>query len=236
MIRPSPIAALALALALAGVGLPAAVAAQTTVTVELPFRTKYNFAGIQFATGAVQQAHVSVNSGGITAHAFGVYDFDASTISEADIYGDYYIRVSDMVGAYVGGAYYLFQTEGDWTGTPEAYGGVVLYAALTPTVHIAHDFDLGDGTRFSLGLSHSVPLGSGGVSLDFNGTLDYNAEYYTDQSGFSFADVSAGVAIPLGPLTVTPMAQYQRRLDDAFQDFIVSGGLFGLTASMTFGG
>ena len=83
-------------------------------------------------------------------------------------------------------------------------------------------------------LSHSVPLGESGATLDLAGNVDYNAEYYTADSGLSFVDLSAAIAIPIGPLTVSPMFLIQRRLDDAFMDFIPDDELFGVTASLTF--
>lgn len=216
--------------------LPAALAAQTaTVSAELAFRSKYLFAGIPFADKQVQQAKVTVAAGSFTINGFSVYDVDASDVTEADIYGGYYFQAAPTVGIFVGGALYSFKFPVvGWESTPELYGGVVFSAPLSPTLYVAHDFDLGDGTHAMLMLSHSVPLGESGATLHLAGNVDYNAEYYTTESGFSFADVSAAIGIPIGPLTVSPMILIQRRLDDAFVDFVPDDELFGVTASITF--
>jgi len=221
--------------AIAAVGLlPIGISAQpATVSAELAFRSKYLFAGIPFAAEQVQQAKVTVVAGSFTVNAFSVYDIDASDVTETDIYGDYYFQAAPKVGIFLGGALYRFKIEGVWESTPELYGGVVISAPLNPTLFVAHDFDLGDGTHAMLMLSHSVPLGDSGVTLDLAGNVDYNAEYYTTASGLSFVDVSAAIAIPVGPLTVSPMFLIQRRLDDAFL-VVPDEELFGVTASFTF--
>ncbi len=225
---------LAMVVAIAAVGLlPIGISAQpATVSAELAFRSKYLFAGIPFAAEQVQQAKVTVVAGSFTVNAFSVYDIDASDVTETDIYGDYYFQAAPKVGIFLGGALYRFKYD-VWESTPELYGGVVISAPLNPTLFVAHDFDLGDGTHAMLMLSHSVPLGDSGVTLDLAGNVDYNAEYYTTASGLSFVDVSAAIAIPVGPLTVSPMFLIQRRLDDAFL-VVPDEELFGVTASFTF--
>ena len=228
---------LAMLVAFAAVLLPMGTSAQSaTVSAELAFRSKYLFAGIPFAAEQVQQAKVTVVAGSFTINGFSVYDFDASDVTEMDIYGDYYFQAAPKVGIFVGGALYRFKFPGvGWESvTPELYGGVVLSAPLNPTLFVAHDFDLGDGTHAMLMLSHSVPLGESGATLDLAGNVDYNAEYWTTDSGLSFVDLSAAIGIPIGPLTVSPMFLIQRRLDDAFLGFIPDDELFGVTASLTF--
>ncbi len=224
--------------------------AQTSVTAEAAFRSRYLFAGIPFATtadGAVSQGKLTVSrpvgtAGALTLYGFGVLDHESSEIIERDVYADYYHQVSDLVGVFVGGALYNFllpKAAGGtyWNLTPEAYGGVVLATHLNPTLYVAHDFDLGDGTHATLTLSHAVPLGKSGASLTFMGNMGYNAEYHTTSKGLSYADVGATLALPLGPLTITPIFVIQRRLDDAFEsDFVVDEEVFGVSASYTFGG
>ncbi len=212
--------ALVVALALAGMTEPDTVEAQSpvTTTAELNVLSDYFFAGIPFATGAVSQARLSVATpGGITLNAFSVYDYDASAVTEFDLYGDYYTQVAPTVGLFVGAALYNFDLGTSWEGTPEVYGGLVFTAPLNPTLYVAHDFDLGDGTHATLTLSHSAPLGPSGATLDLAGNLDYNNNYYVDFSGFSYVDAGASVGIPVGPITVSPMFTVLLALDDAFQ-------------------
>jgi hypothetical protein len=213
-----------------------ALSAQTgpSVSGELAFRSKYLFAGIPFAAHEVQQATVTVAAGSFSFNAFSVYDFDASDVTEADLYADYYVQAAPTVGVFVGGALYNFKISDQWEGTPEVFGGITFSAPLRPTLYVAHDFDLGEGTHAMLSLSHSVPLGASGLTLDLGGDIDYNAEYYTADSGLSFWDLSAAVGIPVGPATISPMFLVQRRLDDVFVGFVPDEELFGVTASMTF--
>lgn len=212
--------------------LPGVASAQSPVTAsgELTFLSHYLFAGIPFAAGEVSQATVTVASGGLTGNAYAVYDYDADDVTEADVWGDYYFQAAPALGVFAGAALYSFKYATGWESTPELYGGVVLTAPLSPTLYVAHDFDLGDGTHAMLMVSHSVPLGTGGATLDLAGNVDYNDSYYTEISGFSYADVGASIGIPVGPLTVSPLVIIQLAIDDTFVDEEV----FGVRASMTF--
>ena len=128
----------------------AAQGAPVVVSADLDFKTRYLFAGIPFAADEVGQAKVTVGRRGLTFNAFTVYDVDASDITEADIWGDYYAQVSPRLGAFVGAALYNFKIAGVWEATPEVYGGLTLATPLTPTLYFARDFDLGDGSHVQL--------------------------------------------------------------------------------------
>lgn len=211
------------------------LAAQSpTVSAELAFHTRYLFAGIPFATGEVQQGKVTVASGGLTVNAFAVYDFDASDITETDVWGDYYAQVSPRLGIYLGAGLYNFLIAGAWEATPELYGGVVLTAPLSPALYVAHDFDLGDGTHAYLSLSHSIETIPGGPTVDLAARVEYNDGYYVPDSGFSFFDVTAAVSLPFKRVTVTPVFVVQRGLDDKFGGIFVDDEVFGLRVAYTF--
>lgn len=209
-----------------------------TTTVELNALSDYFFAGIPFAPGAVSQARVSVATpGGLTLNAFSVYDYDAGDITEVDVYGDYYTQVAPTLGLFVGAALYNFDLATGWESTPEVYGGLVLTAALNPTLYVARDFDLGDGTHATLMVSQSLPLGTGGATFDLAGNLDYNDGYYVDFSGFAYADVGASVGIPAGPVTIRPSFTLLLALEDGFQGeagIDDTETVFGVSASATF--
>lgn len=224
---------------LASATTPPIVEAQTSVSgsAELAYKSKYHFAGIPFALDDVTQAHVQVAVGSLTLHGFSTFDHDASEVTEADLYGDYYWQLAPKVGAYLGGALYGFKFVDGWQTTPELYGGLVLTAPLNPALYIAHDFDLGDGTRVMLSVSEAVPLGTTGLSLGFGANLDYNDSYWEDfwlttgaDSGFSFADFTVSVDIPVGPWTLKPMVLIQRAIHDDFFD----EEIFGVSATITF--
>lgn len=233
-------AALVFAFALASVAAPDTLEGQSpiTTTAELNVLSDYFFAGIPFASGAVSQARVSVATpGGFTFNAFSVYDYDANDITEFDLYGDYYTQLAPAVGLFVGAALYNFDLGTSWEATPEVYGGLVFTAPLNPTLYVAHDFDLGDGTHATFMLSHSAPLGTSGATLDLAGNLDYNSDYYVDFSGFAYADLGASLGIPVGPITVSPSFVLLLALDDEFQTqagIDDAESVFGLSATATF--
>lgn len=233
-------AASALAVPAAVLTGPHAASAQSpiTTTAEINFLSDYFFAGIPFAAGEVSQARVSVATpGGLTVNGFAVYDYDASDLSEFDLYGDYYTQLAPTVGLFVGAALYNFNLVTGWESTPEVYGGLVFTAPLNPTLYVAHDFDLGDGTHATLMLSHSAPLGASGATLDLTGNLDYNNNYYLDFSGIGYGDVGVSVGIPVGRITISPMARLLVAMDDEFQALAGIDGtetVFGVSASATF--
>jgi hypothetical protein len=194
------------------------------------------FAGTSFGVQHVQQAELTVGVGGFTASGFTVYEFDQSSFIEADISVEYYRQVTPSLGFFLGGSLYNFDLgpELGWESTQEVHGGVGFSATLNPTVVVAHDFDLGDGTHATLELSESVPLGSREITLDFGGSVEYNDHYYTDDSGFAYFDVSAALAIPVGMVTLSPIFVVQRRLDSVFEYAIPDAEVWGITASMYF--
>jgi hypothetical protein len=231
MQRPRPLELFTLLALLAS--FPLGLHAQTPVSVsgELDFKTRYLFAGMPFAEGEVTQAQITVASGSFTFYGYSVYDVDASDVTEADVWGDYYSQLSPGVGLFVGAALYTFKIGGEWDPTPEVYGGLVFTGPLTPTIYFAHDFDLGDGNHAMLTLSHSVPLGTSGATLNLAGNLDYNNNYYRDGSSFSFADFSLSLGIPVGPVTISPTVLVQRAIDD---DYFTDEELFGVKAAFVF--
>ena len=209
---------------------PLGLAAQSpvTVTAELGVRTDYLFAGIPFAAEEVTQATVTVGAGSFTINGFSVFDHAQSRVTEFDLYGDYYFQASETVGLFAGAGLYTFWL-GEWMSTPEVYGGVVLATALTPTLYVAHDFDLGDGTHATLMLSHPVALGED-LTLNLMGNLDYNDGYYTAISGLSYGSLGAEMDIAAGPFTLKPLFVIQVGIDDTFTNEEV----FGISASYTF--
>jgi len=214
-------------------------APQTTVSVtgEVAVLSKYLFAGIPFSSGAVTQPHAIVAAGGFTAHGFATYDHEDGELNEADLYADYYTQVTPILGAYAGAALYYYKIGDDFVSTPELYGGIVVGAPLNPTLHVAHDFDLGDGTHAMLSVSHAQRLGTSGVTLGLESSLVYNDSYWEEywqigssDSGFSVFGLTATLGLPVGPVTVDPALVMQRAIHDDFTNQVA----YGVRASWTF--
>ncbi|MCJ7628581.1 MAG: hypothetical protein MUO50_09360 [Longimicrobiales bacterium] len=71
-----------------------------------------------------------------------------------------------------------------------------------------------------------------GATLTFKGNLDYNHEYYRPDSGFSYANLVATLALPLGRVTLSPMAAVQVAIAD--DGYFGDWGLFGISGSVVF--
>lgn len=229
---PTPVL---LTLLFAGV-LPAPASAQgaplpLSVSAEAAFKSRYLFAGIPFAEDEVLQAKVVVGAGAFTFNGFSVYGVEEGDVIEADVWGDYYVQLAPQVGAFVGAALYNFELADGWEATPELYGGLTVAVPLNPTLYVAHDFHLGDGSHILFSLSHAVPLGTSGATLGAATNVDYNDDYWVAGSSFAFVDLVLSLGLPVGNVTLTPMFQVQRAIDEErFGDF----ELFGLTASVAF--
>ena len=210
---------------LAAPGLHAQESSPVSVSAEAAWVTRYLFAGIPFSGDDVLQPHVIVStSPGFTFNFFGNYDFDAEEFNELDVYADYFRMLSDIVGAYVGAALYNFKNVeevGEFSATPEIYAGISIYTTLTPSLYVAHDFDLGDGTHVYFSLSHGVPVGS--WTLSGAGRIEYNADYWREGSSFSFADLIVSLDVPADVFTISPFVILQAALDDDFDDFFEGG-------------
>ena len=214
--------------------------AQVSASADLAVKSRYLFAGMVFWRGPVTLPKLTLSNtsgnGTLTVNGGAAYmhgDYDE--LLELDVWGDYYHQLNDRVGAYVGAGYYSFKhylEEGEYAGTPEIYGGLVIYVPLTPSVYVAKDLDLGEGAHVTFTLTHTVPLSDNGASVTFEGNLDYNHEYYRPDSGFSYADATATLALPLGPVTFSPMVGLQGAIAD--DGYFGDWGFFGISASMAF--
>ena len=204
---------------------PSVSEAQVGVSVETRALSRYLFAGLPFSTGWVGQGQVVVTASGFTFNGYANYDFDTEEINELDIWGDYFHTFSDVFGGFIGAGLYNFKNVvevGEFSATPEIYGGLAFFTVLSPTLYIAHDFDLGSGTHGYASLSHGVPVGI--ATLTATGRLAYNADYWRDGSGFSYTDLNVAAAIPFGVFTVAPSVAFVAALDeDDFIDVVVWG-------------
>ena len=120
-------------------------AAQVGFSVEARALSRYLFAGLPFSTGWVSQGQAVLTVSNFTFNGYSNYDFDTKEINELDIWGDYFHTFSDVFGGFIGAGLYNFKNVvevGKFSATPEIYGGLSFFTVLSPTLYIAHDFDL----------------------------------------------------------------------------------------------
>ena len=115
----------------------------------------------------------------------------------------------------VGFTYYTFpNAEGDNT-SPEIFAGVTFSKlALSPSVTVYRDFDLGDGYYISGSISRTLdPL-----PLSIGASVGYNSNLFVKDSGISDVVISFSYELQFGKLTVTPSVHYAYIPMDAVND------------------
>lgn len=197
--------------------------ASLTIGADLEYRSRYLFSGIQFSTGSVMQAKLTLGYSGFAFNILTNYDFDTSELNERDVWANYYHQFNDNIGGYVGGARYNFKNfkrAGEWDPTYEFYAGILTSFPGNPALHYARDVELSNNGQIArLTLSHEVPVGA--VTIIGTGNIVYNDNYYRVGSNFSHLNLSISVKAKLGRFTVTPLVTYQEAIADDFDDFWV---------------
>ncbi|MDH5760784.1 MAG: hypothetical protein OEZ65_14445 [Gemmatimonadota bacterium] len=219
---------IALAAMGAGISSSAAGQASSSLGVELGVRNHHVVAGMPFAAGSVTRAAATGTSGRLTLGGLVVYDHDLGDFGEADVFAQADVELTPGLAAFVGGSVNNFNLVGGWQTTFEAFAGLAVAAPMNPVVMVVHDFDIGDGTHALLAVGHDVSMGP--VTLSTSASLGYNRSYYSDTSGFAYADAGVAAALPFSMVTLTPSVTIQRAIADTFQHLEIVG----LTASVTF--
>jgi hypothetical protein len=147
---------------------------------------------------------------------------------------DPYAVVSFTVGkaTLTGGAMaYIYPNSAGLTkdlNTVEVYGKAAIEAPLSPGLAIYYDVDKVDGAYFEGSIGHSIPA-SEKVSIDLGATVGLSAGQGSDpdalglpqaeffnfaDDGFTHVDLSAGVPLTAGPLSITPVLHLIIGIDD----------------------
>jgi hypothetical protein len=147
---------------------------------------------------------------------------------------DPYAEVSFTVGkaTLTGGAMaYIYPNSAGLTkdlNTVEVYGKAAIEAPLSPGLAIYYDVDKVDGAYFEGSIGHSIPA-SEKVSIDLGATVGLSAGQGSDpdalglpqaeffnfaDDGFTHVDLSAGVPLTAGPLSITPVLHLIIGIDD----------------------
>jgi uncharacterized protein (TIGR02001 family) len=213
-------------------------AAQATVGADIGLFSSYVWRGVSLTNRPVAQPNVyfTVPAGGATVTAggwanvdVGSYDDPVNDISQSGGVSSFnlaefdpWAEVSVPVGkaTVTGGVIgYVFPNDPPAVATEdvntwELYGKVGLGVPLNPRLAVYYDFDKVNGTYLEGTLAHSVPVG--GMSLNLGALAGFSAgqaESTEDinnfaENGFTHLDLSAGMPIPAGVLSITPVVHF----------------------------
>jgi hypothetical protein len=220
-------------------------AAQTTVGADMSLFSSYVWRGVSLTNKPVAQPNVylavpagnaMVTLGGWANIDVGSYDDPNDDISQSGGVSSLNLAEFDpwaevnvpagratLTGGVVG---YVFPNNPpaiatEEVNTWEVYGKLGLAVPLNPKLAIYYDFDKVNGAYLEGSVSHAVPLG--GTSLNLGalaGLSAGQAESAEDvnnfaENGFTHLDLSAGVPISAGLLSVTPVVHFLINGDQA---------------------
>ena len=211
--------------------------AQATVGADLSMFSGYVWRGISVTNRPVGQPNAyvafpagtaNVTVGGWANVDLGQYD-DGDDISQSGGVSSFNLAEFDpwaevgvpagkatLTGGVVG---YLFPNDFGATedfNTWEVYGKVGLAVPLSPKLAVYYDVAKVDGAYLEGSVAHSVPLGSVSLALGALAGFSAGQNEATDpdelnnfaENGFTHLDLSAGVPLPAGMFTVTPVLHF----------------------------
>ena len=235
MLRPKLLGAVVLIFIAAGTR---TARAQATVGADLGVFSGYVWRGVSLTNRPVGQPNVyvafpagnaSVTVGGWANVDLGRYngsdDFSQSggasgfNLSEFDPWAEVSLPLgkATVTGGVVG---YVFPNEFGVTddfNTWEVYGKVGLGVPLSPKLALYYDFDKVNGAYLEASVAHAIPLGAslslnlgalGGLSAGQAEAEDAGEINNFFENGFTHLDLSAGVPLSAGILSITPVVHF----------------------------
>jgi hypothetical protein len=211
--------------------------AQATVGADLSMFSGYVWRGISVTNRPVGQPNAylafpagtaNVTVGGWANVDLGQYD-DSDDLSQSGGVSSFNLAEFDpwaevsvpagkaaLTGGVVG---YLFPNDFGATealNTWEVYGKVGLAVPLSPKLAVYYDVGKVDGAYLEGSVAHSVPLGSVSLALGALAGFSAGQAEATDpdeldnfaENGFTHLDLSAGLPLPAGVVTVTPVLHF----------------------------
>jgi len=168
-----------------------------------------------------------VKAGGVTLTSW----VNVSPRNEGDAWTEHdltldYTRQVGRVLVSAGYVHYFFRSFNTDRWTHECYVGAAVPGPLNPAVRIYQDIHQGSGTYVSAGVSHSVSLGTKGLSITPSAALGYNNHQWVEGSGWSDLNVGVLLALPLGGhVGASASVNYSRSLNDDWFPSKPWGGL-----------
>ncbi len=212
--------------------------AQATVGADVGLFSSYVWRGVSLTNRPVAQPNVYLTvpagkailtAGGWANVDVGSYDDPVNDISQSGGVSSFNLAEFDpwaevslpvgkatVTGGVVG---YVFPNDPPAAATEdvntwELYGKVGLGVPLNPKLAVYYDFDKVNGAYLEGTLAHSVSIGA--MSLNLGALAGFNAgqaESTEDinnfaENGFTHLDLSAGMPIPAGVLSITPVFHF----------------------------
>ena len=210
-------------------------AAQAMVGADIGLFSSYVWRGVSLTNRPVAQPNVyltvpagkaTVTAGGWASVDVGSYDDPNDDISQSGGVSSFNLAEFDpwaevnlpvgmatVTGGVVG---YVFPNDPPAVATEdlntwEVYGKVGLGVLLNPKLAVYYDFDKVNGAYLEGTVSHAVPLGGRSLNLGalagFSAGQAESAEDINNfaENGFTHLDLSAGMPIPVGVLSITPV-------------------------------
>jgi hypothetical protein len=223
-----------------------------SVTLDLPFYSKYVWRGINLVDNWVFQPSIEGNYKWVTLSVWSSTELTnentAGDFTEIDYITDLSFKFH-KIGLSAGSNVYTFpNTDSNTAPTTEIYAGVSLDVIAQPSLTTYYDVDLVHGFYVNLQVGHSFedlwkPTKSVAFSVDLGagtGICDQkHSEYYyeADTDGWVFSDALFRVGIPIkigDYLTVTPSAFYSVLLDNAIRSAMTKDENFWWGSAVTF--
>lgn len=149
----------------------------------------YLFRGVDLLDGeSVIAPYAKWTLGGIAVSYYGYFgDLPGdSRYGENDLTLDYTFGLGDKTSLTLGGLTYQFNGDAErdllFLDTYQLYGILTFDVPLSPTLTYYHDVDKVDGGYGTVGISHSLALGSR-ASLDLAGSVSFDFHYNNKEVG-----------------------------------------------------
>ena len=165
------------------------------------FASRYLFQGNDYSEGKpVFNPQADVSAGPLSARLWVNHDLNQGVSNEFDLslLHEWAIGKSSLTTGYT---YLWYPHREGWAPSQELYLEFSREGVLNPALSVHYDFDAGEGTYSTFGLSHSVESRAGTVSLGAN--LFYQGHYY-GASGFPSTEWNLHFEKSFSRMKVTP--------------------------------
>lgn len=186
-------------------GLEQEPASTLSASWDVTIATKYLFQGIDYSDGKpVIQPEAIITVKDFSAILWFNHDLHTSKSNEFDLYLQYDIKRENLT-LTTGYAHYNYPHKDGWGPSQEVFMNISYSALYNPSLSIHYDFDAGEGSYYTLSISHDVASRIGDLSLGAN--IFYQSNYY-ESSGFPSVEFNISSEYPVRSFTISPSVSY----------------------------